>query len=547
MKEIFSLTKILIKSSSNDTSIKKNKRINGIGKFITLFLVYGYLIGFMATISYMTITGLIAINQPALFLNFVFALLLGMGTIQTVVTSLNVLFFSKDLDFLMPLPITPQKIIVSKLNCLVISQYIISTFLVVPGLIIYGILLKLGILYYLIAGITILVFPLIPVAIISLLITIIMKFTKIIKNKEAVQYITIVLTIFLIIALMGTSENTVSSEEIANSLVKYNGTIEMFSKSYPLFGFAMNSILNSDNINGIIYICTFSIISILVYFVVSLLISKIYVETVISLESVKSNRRKKIDELKKINENSVFLSYLKKEFKLLIRNPIFFMQCVLPSIIFPIIIAVPAMMEIKNTTPNIELLQNDFSKFINTNFGFMSSIVIILFLYLFNYTSVTSISRDAQNAVFMKYIPISLEKQIMYKIMPGILLNVFPTIYLLIFEIICIPEIKLLTVFYIIVVSTLINVLNNILMILVDLKNPKLKWITEQAVVKQNFNMFFAMAFVGLETVIVFFLGMFITNLNLLTTVCVIIFAIITLLIKKYIKNNQEKIFEKII
>ena len=116
MKEIFSLTKILIKSSSNDTSIKKNKRINGIGKFITLFLVYGYLIGLMATISYMTITGLIAINQPALFLNFVFALLLGMGTIQTVVTSLNVLFFSKDLDFLMPLPITPQKIIVSKLK-----------------------------------------------------------------------------------------------------------------------------------------------------------------------------------------------------------------------------------------------------------------------------------------------------------------------------------------------------------------------------------------------------------------------------------------------
>ena len=544
MKEIFSLTKILIKSSTNDASQGKNKKRNNIGKIIILFLAYGYIIGFMSTISYMTISGLIILNQPALFLSFVFTILLGIGILQTAITSLNVLFFSKDLDFLIPLPITAQKVVIAKLNCLVISQYMLSGFLALPGLIIYGILLNLGILYYIIAVTALLLFPLIPVAAISLLVTIVMKFTKVIKNKEAVQYITVFLTIVLIIALTGTSENSITGKEIANSLLQYNGTIEMVSKTYPIIDMIMKALMNYNNVNGIINIGAFAIFSLFVYYIVSLLISKIYVKTVISLETIKSKKIKKIE---KIKTNHVFVSYLKKELKLLVRNPIFFMQCVLPSIIFPIIITVPAIMELANTTPDIAVLQNDFSKFINTNFGLMGSLVAILVFYMFNYTSVTSISRDAQNAVFIKYIPISLEKQIMYKIMPGILLNMFPIIYLLIFMICFIPGIVLKTIVYIVIVSMLINVLNNVLMILVDLKNPKLKWITEQAVVKQNFNMFFAMAFVGVEVLLVFVLGMFINELDLLFIILTTIFMLVTILIKKYIKNNQEKIFEKII
>ena len=547
MKEIFSLTKILLKSSTNDSGVKNNKKTAGIGKFILLFLVYGYIIGFMTTISYMTVSGLIALNQPALFLNFVFVLLLGFGTIQTIITSLNVLFFSKDLDFLMPLPITPQKVIMAKLNCLVISQYMISGFLVLPGLIIYGLLLNLGISYYIISVIVLLLFPLIPVAIISLTVTIIMKFTKIIKNKEAVQYLTVFLTIILILALTGTSENSITSEEIASSLLKYNGTIEILSNTYPFLNIIINSLLNYNTINGIVNISFFAVISVFTYYIISFVISKIYVKTVISLETIKSKKNKKIEKLERIKTDYVFTSYLKKEFKLLIRNPIFFMQCVLPSIIFPIIITVPVIIELKNTTPNMGVLQNDFSMFINTNFGLMCFLVAILVFFVFNHTSITAISRDGQNAVFIKYIPLSFEKQMIYKIMPGILLNMIPIIYTLVFGMICIPAIELKTIIYILTISTLINVLNNFFMIVVDLKNPKLKWITEQAVVKQNLNIFFLMAFIGIETVLVFLAGMFILSLDYLAICLIMIFAILIMIVKRYIKCNSEKLFEKIV
>ena len=548
MREIFLLTKTLLKSSTNDTKKIDEKKSKSFGRILFFVLIYGYIIGFMSYISYYSIKGLMIINQPAIFLNLAFTLTLGFSIIQTVITSLNILYFSKDLDFLMPLPLTPTKIVISKMNCLVISQYIMSALLILPGLIIYGYLLNLKISYYVVALFALLLFPIIPVAIVSGLITIIMKFTKIIKNKEIVQYLTILLTLFLIVAvqaLSGTSGN-LSPEEIANNLLKTNDIIESFNNAIPNINLIMNSLLNYNNMEGILTLIGFAIISIVIYYGISVVISKIYVKTVISLTTVKSKKTKDIDTIKDINTNNIFVSYIKKEFKLLVRNPIFFMQCVLPSIIFPIIIGVPAIIGVQDSGVDLNLFVQDLGVVINSSFGIMCALIVIIFMYIFNYASVTAISRDGENAVFMKYVPLSLKTQISYKIVPGILLNLIPTIYIMIFELIIIPNISLKTTIYIFLISLIINVLNNLLSILVDLKNPKLKWITEYAVVKQNFNMLFVFIMVAIEIGLILWLGNIIKAADNFALLLIISFSLICLFVKMYINKKQEKIFEKI-
>ena len=77
--------------------------------------------------------------------------------------------------------------------------------LILPGIVVYGYLLNLNYLYYVISTLALLTFPVIPVALVSGIVTLIMRFTKIIKNKDFVQYLTIVLTIFLIIAIQSLS------------------------------------------------------------------------------------------------------------------------------------------------------------------------------------------------------------------------------------------------------------------------------------------------------------------------------------------------------
>ena len=49
---------------------------------------------------------------------------------------------------------------------------------------------------------------------------------------------------------------------------------------------------------------------------------------------------------------------------------------------------------------------------------------VIQFFSMFIYISITAISREGENAVFMKYIPVSLYKQYIYKCIPNIIMNV---------------------------------------------------------------------------------------------------------------------------
>ena len=428
MKEIFILTKTLLKSSTNDSKKQELKKKNFFSKILLYIIVYGYIIGFMTYISYETISGLILINNPSVFLNISFVGMLGFSVIQTMITSLNLLYFSKDLENLLPLPITPMKIVIAKINCLIISQYVILSLIILPGIIVYGKLLNLEAIYYVVSIGCLLIFPIIPVVIVSGLITIIMKFTKIIKNKEMVQYLSILLSIFLIVIIQVffTNSENPTKQEMANGFLKANTMIESLYSKLPNIKLILNAISNYNNFTGLVCLIKLLSLSVIIYYAIVLFISTIYVKTVTSLTTVKG-KKVKVSTIRKIKSNSVFLTYLKKEIKLLIRTPIFFMQCVLPSIIFPIIIGVPAILSVKESGWDFTVLQQDFGNIINSSLGIIGILVSILFMFIFNYASVTAISRDGENAVFMKYIPLDYKKQIFYKAFPGIVLNIIPT------------------------------------------------------------------------------------------------------------------------
>ena len=92
---------------------------------------------------------------------------------------------------------------------------------------------------------------------------------------------------------------------------------------------------------------------------------------------------------------------------------------------------------------------------------------------MFIYISITAVSRDGENAVFMKYIPVSLYKQYMYKIIPNIIMNIVTIIITLGMAeyLLNLPVITLIALF---VVATIMGILQSIAMIIVDLKRPKL-------------------------------------------------------------------------
>lgn len=547
MKETLLLTKILLKSSFN---INNNKKGFGFGKLILYILVYGYIAGLFSYVSYMAISQLMLFNQEILFVNLCFSGIIVFGVIHTLFTSLNLLYFSKDIENLLPLPISPIKIIMAKFNCLIVAQYFIILALLVPVLIVYGVLLKCNMLYYLIAVIVSLLIPVVPVLLSSLLIIIVMKFTKIIKSKEAVQYVSVFCTIVLIIimqAFFGSTDKTqVSDAELAEMLISQSDAINNSSQMFFTIKPALNSILNYNNLEGLKSLIILSGETLLVYFVICSIVSKTYIKTVTKFSSMGNKKGKKLDTYKDFEKSKLWKTYLKKEFKLLVRNPIFFMQCVLPSIIFPAIFSLPIFVAVKDSDPDIMKIYTEFlSGDINTSIGVAVILIIILMLYMFNFIAITAISREGKDSVFMKRIPVPLYKQVLYKILPGIILNIIPLIYVIFVAKVIVKGLNFDIIIFTSIIATLCNILNNYLMILIDLKNPKLNWTTEYAVVKQNFNMIFQFIIMVIQAGIIIAICSYFNLQN--SIICLIVlFSIAIAIVIKYIKTNENKIFSKI-
>ncbi len=545
MKEVCLLTKVLLKSSKSNTKKTNTKVISKFFTFLAFLFVYMYLAIIIGYVSYQSISSLMLINKQEIFLNLCFVGLLEFSTFQSIFTSLNVMFFSKDLDALLPLPIKPYKIIMAKFNCLVVSQYIMYFVIAVPILLVYGYLLNMGLLYYIYAFLILLFFPVIPVTIISLLLTIIMKFTKIIKNKETVQYITAFLSIIIIflVQFLGTQNQEITNEELAEKLIEVNTSLDEYFLLFPNVKFAINTLVNYESLEGLKSFANFILSSIFVYLIISIITSKFYIKTVLSLmnKGTKSNRRKISNvEYKK---NKIAKAYVFKEIKSLIRNPIFFMQCVVPPFLFPLIFLVPSIIAIKNEGQSI-LVVEYLSKFINLPIGLIATIEVLELFYIFNFATITSISRDGSDAKIMKYLPIDLSKQLEYKTIIGILFNLIPLIYVTVI-LKLILKMNITTLIYVIILGILIDIFNNFLVIIVDLKNPKTDWMTEYAVVKQNLNLFYQMLIIVTEMGLLF-LGIKINDLKICFIILSAVFIILTILVKKYINKNKYKLFEKI-
>lgn len=331
-----------------------------------------------------------------------------------------------------------------------------------------------------------------------------MKFTKIIKNRDAIQYISVFLTIVLVIAIQGFSSSmekqNVSDAEFAEMIISQSDTINNSSKVFFTLKPALSTITNYNNFEGIKSLGILCLESFLVYFIVCSIIATTYIKAVTSIYSIGNKKGKKINLSKDFERNKLWKTYLKKEFKILVRNPIFFMQCVLPSILFPFIFSIPILVAVKEADPDMMRIYTEFLKGdINTSIGLAVILSIILMLYIFNFIALTAISRDGKDSAFMKQIPIPLYKQILYKILPGIILNIIPIIYVITMTKIVVKDLKLDMVLITFITAMFCNIFNNYLMILIDLKNPKLNWTTEYAVVKQNFNMIFQFVIIMIQ------------------------------------------------
>lgn len=560
IKIIKDLTKIFLKSAYQDVNIinKETKKINKRSVFVWLILIVSLALFY---ISNEIIKALVSSGYPEVFLSIYFLVLAIFIMFQTILVCTNIFYFSKDIELILPFPIKPVNLLIAKFNTLICTLYVSEAIFGIIPICIYGILTHSTLLFYIYAVLIFIFFPVFLALVLSIIMMFVMKISKFIKNKEIFQTI---ITLLLVTSIFIVEYNVINNIfiqnkeieivennfQIADKLIEFNNRIETSNKLFLVINPAVK-VLKNSNLQNIFEIIKIILIDFITFIIFIFIGKKTYLKDILKNTSylIKTSN-KGINLYKKCKKNIIFKAYIKKEFKNLFRNSMVFMQCVYPMIISLITVIIISIILLPKLN---EVLNNPDIKQLIGNLEFDLSIVYIILsgiqvLFMISPASLTSISRDGKNASFMKYIPISYFRQILYKGLPQIFINSISVIIIIGILYYAFPSIGIVNVLLVFISSMILNALNSYSMIIVDLLNPKLEWDSEYEILKQNNNRYFQYAFTVIVILILVYLNKVLEgiNLNLAIIITSIVFLFILIIELILIKIRENKLMKKI-
>ena len=559
IKKILKISNIFLKDSFQELNIinYNNKKLNKKSIYFWMIFILFFALFFVSqeVIKFLKPRGL-----SEIFLNIYFLFMSILIMFQTVLVCTNVFYFSKDIENILPLPITPIELLLSKFITLISKIYISESIFGIIPIIIYGIYNNSNILFYFYTLVILLIFPIFLSLFIIIIMMFIMKISKYIKNKDMFQIIITIILISIIfflqykllgnIIINNTQEEIKEQEQIIEKILEFNNKIKEANKNFLVLNPSIDCLIKSDlnSIINIIKIIFIDLSSLIIFIIVG---KFTYLKDILRNNTYLINKKNKIINLnKKIKKRIKSKEYIKKEFKLLFRNPMIFIQCVFPVFIFIITLIIMSII----IKPRAEMLfsnQEFISKIGDISFDITAVYItlgIMQILFMISTVALTGFSREGKNTIFIKYIPISLYKQFIYKSVPQIFINTFSIFTVVGLLYYFIPELEIKYFLYIFILGFLLNIINSFMMLIIDLLNPKLNWDTEYALFKQNNNKIFQYIFsLIIILLLVYFDNIFKkTSIDIEILITGIIFNNIIILINIIIKIKQKKLFKKI-
>lgn len=558
IKNIFNLTKIFFKSSFQNLYIINNetKKLNK--KSIFVWLIIAIMIA-ISYISFEIIKILVSINQSIIFINIFLIILMIIMIFQVILSSANVYFFSKDLEILLPFPIKSEELLISKFCTILVNIYFTELIVALLPLIIYGILLHVGLFYYFYIILILFLFPILPTLFVSVIMMFLIKLSKFIKNKDSFQVIITLTFIFLMFLLefLVTSnlinridDNfNIGNVDTQQQIENYNYKIENINKVFLEINPTVNIIKNYNKPISTFYLFEIIIINVLFLFLFIMVGKKVYLKNILKSNNnfyLRKSNNKILE--KTLKKRSLMCTYIKKEFKILFKTPIFFMQSIFPILIVFVSICIISVVAI----PNIKaILSSDIfgqDTEVSVNLGIICAIVgTIQIMCTISNISITSISREGKGAFYMKFLPIDWYKQIIYKSTPQIVINSVLITFILVLAKLIFIKLQIIHLLLIFIISNIINIISSELMVVVDLNKPNLKWNADYEAIKQNNKLFQYVLTILIILILVYFNKIFSdVELNIACSAIIIILLILMFIINKVIRINVKKMYKKI-
>ncbi len=432
---------------------------------------------------------------PSLYLSLASVVAFFMGVLYIV----SIFYFAGDINYLLPLPLPVRTIIAAKLLVTLVWLYVFLFVLLFVPLFTYGLISGSGLFYFLKLLPVYLLLPVLPLGLAAGLVMLVLRFAPLARNKDRFNFIASLLILILALGFVLTSQSASGLARLDLVRLFNQGAGQLTritSLIFPLLPWAIGAL--ADKWQSVWHLFALLAGSVFGLFLILLLAQVLYLPAVTSLSSANLKNRLGQSKLERLagRTSLVWLSYLKKELRILLRTPVFFMNNVLMSLLWPVFFLMPALAsglgeQLGNLPDQVrQLLFSADSK--AGTYALLLVFFTACIMTATNGIAASSISREGKVFYLIKILPLSSFYQVLCKLAVGALFGLIsillPLVPMLVF---LRPPFWFGLALFLVIPGAV--VLPNLSGVFFDLLWPKLKWDNEQAAVKQNINLFYNM------------------------------------------------------
>lgn len=452
-----------------------------------------------------------SLGDPSLMIK----LMLTAGQLLMLVTGLfsafNMMFGGKDYDFMASLPIKKGQIFFVNFAISYLIEIAFSGFIILPVMVIYALNEPVGITFWLFGILGIAAFPALPVCLSTLLMILFMSIMGRFKHREIlVTIFSFVLCTAVIVASMminpNTAESTIDENMFESLLSGGSGVINLAAYILPSAAFlsgALSSVGLSAVLNFLALLAITAVLIGITYWAGHGLYFKVLQK--ISVSGKKTDT--KVTHRDFVSRSPV-KAFFVKEWKLLLRSPVYALNSLINIVLGPIMLLVMFSTQRGGSdSENAMVMILDLAERYPSA-AVCAVIFITIMVSGLNFAWATTISREGSSLWITKIIPVPVSLQMRGRLWAGYTMYLLCAVPMLIlFEYFL--RLQVLDLIFSCIAVLLAGIALVALDMMIDIVRPKIFWSTEAEAIKQNVNGVFAMLIALLLGIVLVLPGIF--------------------------------------
>jgi ABC-2 type transport system permease protein len=397
-------------------------------------------------------------------------------------------YFSRDAEILLPLPLTPSQVVVSKFAVILVNEYLTLALFLLPVFLQFGRLEQSGLEYWVQAVLVYMLLPVIPLAVVSLATLGMMRVVNLGKRKDlmiTLGSLFMILVVFGLQYMIGRSAGSNTAETMIHLLSAPDSLVNRIGAAFPPSIWATRALAGGFSWSGLQNLLLLAGISALFFFIMVVVAGRVFYGGLVGLGEVQARNRvlpaAGVSALTGAAASPIQTIFL-RELRIMNRTPIFLLNGVGTVFILPLIVFLTMQGKGLSRGSPLAILTSN-----NSAWVILGAAAFFTFCSALNGTAASTFSREGLMFWLSKVIPVRPEIQVAAKFLHSYAIGVLgivvsSTMAVFVFGLRVGPcaaavAVALAATFFLTATGMMI-----------DLARPLLDWTNPQKAMKQNLN-----------------------------------------------------------